>query len=335
MKLQHIFKTLPLLAGMMLGAASCDYIHEDLEPCDHFLHFSYTYNMKQADAFVPEMTNQATAKQVELFIYDAEGKFLSSQTVSGAELEANQVKLDLQPGTYQLLAWAGLNETDYTWTKPTADASLADWQMAVKETDGEVSRELLGLFQGSLKLEIPAGGETDNTLPMVKNTNKIRLVLIDANGGTELKAEDFAISATTQNGDLDYANQPISTETLTWQPYYQAVESVQSADGSITYQAVCAELNTLRLLDDSQTSLSLRYAKEDEEPFLHVNLTDLLLLTKMESHDMEAQEYLDRQDEYVITAYLDMVGGKAHCLEILVNDWTIRLDDVNLAREAR
>ena len=212
-------------------------------------------------------------------------------------------------------------------------AALAE--MAVKETDGEVSRELLGLFQGSMKLEIPSGGETDNTLPMVKNTNKIRLVLIDANGGTELKAEDFAISATTQNGDLDYANQPISTETVTWQPYYQAVESVQSADGSVTYQAVCAELNTLRLLDDSKTSLSLRYAKEDEAPFLDVNLTDLLLLTKMESHDMEAQEYLDRQDEYVITAYLDMVGGKAHCLEIIVNDWTIRLDDVNLAREAQ
>ena len=47
---------------------------------------------------------------------------------------------------------------------------------------------------------------------------------------------------------------------------------------------------------------------------------------------MEAQEYLDRQDEYVIMAYLDMIGGKAHCLEIIVNDWTIRLDDVNLGK---
>ena len=65
MKLYHIFKTLPLLALMALGAISCDYIHEDIEPCDHYLHFSYTYNMKQADAFVPEMSNQATAKQVE------------------------------------------------------------------------------------------------------------------------------------------------------------------------------------------------------------------------------------------------------------------------------
>ena len=331
MKLYNTLRTLPLLAGMMLGAASCDYIHEDLEPCDHFLHFSYTYNMKEADAFVSEMTNQATAKQVELFIYDAEGKYLSSKTVSGAELEANQVKLDLQPGSYQLLAWAGLNETDYTWTKPAADSTIEDWQMAVKETDGEVSRELLGLFQGSMKLEIPSGGETNTEFPMVKNTNKIRLVLIDANSGTGLQAEDFTISATTQNGDLDSQNQPVSTETLTWLPYYKGIETVKDTNGHTAYQAVCAELNTLRLLDGTETSLRLSH-RDETEPFLNVSLTDLLLLTKMESHDMEAQEYLDRQDEYVIMLYLDTTGGKAHCLEIIVNDWTIRLDDVNLGK---
>lgn len=70
--------------------------------------------------------------------------------------------------------------------------------------------------------------------------------------------------------------------------------------------------------------------KGEEAPFLQVDLTDFLLLTQMESHDLDAQEYLDRQDEYTIVVYLDIVDGKAHCLEIIVNDWTIRLDDVNL-----
>ena len=331
MKLYHIFKTLPLLALMALGAISCDYIHEDIEPCDHYLHFSYTYNMKQADAFVPEMSNQATAKQVELFIFDEAGKFLRSQTVSGSELETNRVKVDLEPGNYQLLAWAGLNDTDYTWTKPEAGAALSDWQMAVKQTENRVDRELLGLFQGTLKLTIPSGGETDTEFPLVKDTNKIRLVLIDANSGTELQADDFSIYATTQNGDLDYQNSPISDETVTWLPYYQGTETVTDVNGETAYQAVCAELNTLRLMEGSKTSLAITHQGENA-PFLHVDLTDLLLLTQMESHDMEAQEYLDRQDEYVIMAYLDMIGGKAHCLEIIVNDWTIRLDDVNLGR---
>ena len=273
--LSKTFRMLPLWALLLLGLTSCKYIHDDLCPCDHYLHFSYTYNMKDADAFASEMVCQATAKQVELFIFDDEGRFITSQTIAGDALTQNCVKLDLSPGDYRLMAWAGLNETDYTWTRPAPGESIDDWQMSVLRTDGTVNRELLGLFHGTLDLNIPVGGSSETVFPLVKNTNKIRLVLIDANGGTELKAEDFAISATTQNGDLDYANQPISTETVTWQPYYQAVESVQSADGSVTYQAVCAELNTLRLLDDSKTSLSLRYAKEDEEPFHHVNLTDL------------------------------------------------------------
>lgn len=331
MKLHNILRMLPVLALMQLGAASCDYIHEDLEPCDHYLHFSYTYNMLSADAFVPQMTCQETAKQVELFIFDEAGGFLRSQTISGAELTSNRIQIDLEPGTYQLLAWAGLNDTDYAWTRPTAGESMADWQMAVKQENGIVNRELLGLFQGSLELTIPEGGETDTEFPLVKNTNKIRVVLIDANSGTGLNADDFTVSATTQNGDLDYQNQPITTESVTWQPYYQGMETVEDTNGNAVYQAICTELNTLRLIENSKTSLAITHQGETE-PFLHVSLTDLLLLTKMESHDMTAQEYLDRQDEYVITAYLDMIGGKAHCLEILVNDWTIRLDDVNLGR---
>lgn len=323
-----------LLALLSLGLNACDYIHEDLEPCDHYLHFSYTYNMKQADAFVPEMSNQSTDKQVDLFIYDADGKYLSSQTVAGEELRRNRVRLNLPPGDYRLLAWAGLNETDYEWTKPAVGESLADWQMAVKTAiDNRVARELLGLFQGQLKLTIPAGGETDTEFPLVKNTNKIRIALIDANSGTGLQTDDFTIRAVTRNRDLDADNQPLTTDqAVTWAPYLQRLETVDASDGTTAMQAVVAELNTLRLLDDTNTSLTLTHRGETT-PFLDVDLTDFLLLTKMESHDMEAQEYLDRQDEYAIVIYLDLAGGKAHCLEILVNDWTIRLDDVNLGKE--
>lgn len=98
----------------LLGFASCDYIHDDLPLCKHTLSFVYTHNMKFADAFAHEMECQERAKQVELYIYDKEGIFLSSRTIAGEELKANRIELDLQPGTYRLLAWAGLNEKDYT-----------------------------------------------------------------------------------------------------------------------------------------------------------------------------------------------------------------------------
>ena len=325
----YLLRLLPVWALLTLGLVSCEYIHEDLKPCDHYLHFTYTYNMKFADAFAHEMVNQSADKQVDLFVFDAEGKFLSSRVIAGDELLANRVKLQLEPGDYRLLAWAGLNDTDYAWTKPAAGESMDEWLMSVRQDEGVVARELSGLFQGTLELTIPSGGETDTEFPLVKNTNKIRLALIDANSGTGLQADDFTILATTHNGDLNAQNQPVADDAVLWKPYLQQVETVADTEGGTAMQAVVAELNTMRLMDGSQTSLQLSH-KGEATPFLQVDLTDFLLLTQMESHDLDAQEYLDRQDEYTIVVYLDIVDGKAHCLEIIVNDWTIRLDDVNL-----
>lgn len=325
----YLLRLLPVWAVLTLGLVSCEYIHEDLKPCDHYLHFTYTHNMKFADAFQHELVCQEEAKTAELFIFDGDGKFLSSQSLPTETLQENRIRLNLDPGKYKLLAWAGLNDTDYTWTKPAAGESMDEWLMSVRQDKGVVARELSGLFQGTLELTIPSGGETDTEFPLVKNTNKIRLALIDANSGTGLQADDFTILATTHNGDLNAQNQPVADETVLWKPYLQQVETVADTEGGTAMQAVVAELNTMRLMDGSQTSLQLSH-KGEEAPFLQVDLTDFLLLTQMESHDLDAQEYLDRQDEYTIVVYLDIVDGKAHCLEIIVNDWTIRLDDVNL-----
>lgn len=325
----YLLRLLPVWAVLTLGLVSCEYIHEDLKPCDHYLHFTYTHNMKFADAFQHELVCQEEAKTAELFIFDGDGKFLSSQSLPTETLQENRIRLNLDPGKYKLLAWAGLNDTDYTWTKPASGESMDEWLMSVRQDKGVVARELSGLFQGTLELTIPSGGETDTEFPLVKNTNKIRLALIDANSGTGLQADDFTILATTHNGDLNAQNQPVADDAVLWKPYLQQVETVADTEGGTAMQAVVAELNTMRLMDGSQTSLQLSH-KGEEAPFLQVDLTDFLLLTQMESHDLDAQEYLDRQDEYTIVVYLDIVDGKAHCLEVIVNDWTIRLDDVNL-----
>ena len=319
---------------LLLVTVSCDYIHNELPICGHTLRFVYRHNIKHADAFAYEMVNQSVAKNVHLYIYDKEGKFLSSRLIEGAELEKNEIDLsDLTPATYRLLAWAGLNDTDYIWTEPAAGTSIEDFRMMVKATDGCVARELSGLFQGELEYTIPVGGATDTEFPLVKNTNKIRFILVDANRGTELTTDAFEIIASTKNSDLDAHNEPVSITNLTWLPYLQKVETVKAIGGTTAvYDAVCTELNTLRLIDNETSSLRVRYASE-EKPFIHVNLTELLKLTQIESHKLPGQEYLDRQDEYVITAYVDIVGGRAHCLYVVVDDWIVRLEDIDLNTE--
>lgn len=335
-----IYRLLPLLALLGAGISSCHKIHDDLPPCPRNLRFAYTYNMKFADAFAREMTNQPKAKQMQLYIYDREGRFLSSRTVAGNDLAANSLPLDLAPGTYRLMAWGGLDEADYTWSTPQPGDLIGDWKMAVKADANDaaapantVGRELPGLFYGLKELTLPLPEEEgDILLPLVKNTNKLRLVLIDTDGGTTLAPADFTVEATTVVGDLDAANQPLTSAPFSWRPYYTGTARVNGTDGKTAYSAAIYELNTLRLLDGTATSLRITRQGETA-PFLSVDLTGLLLLTRMESHDIGPQEYLDRQDEYTVLVYLDRRDGKTHYLEIIVNNWTIRLDDINLGKE--
>ena len=79
---------------------------------------------------------------------------------------------ELAPGDYRLLAWAGLNAQDYTWTEPAPGSSIDDFRMSVQMVENRVDRELSGLFQGELEYTIPIGGTTDTEFPLVKNTNK-------------------------------------------------------------------------------------------------------------------------------------------------------------------
>lgn len=330
-----LYLLFPVLAVLGLsGLTSCDYIHDELPLCRHTLRFVYRHNIKHADAFAYEMVNQEREKNVRLYIYDCDGKYLSSRLIEGDELKKNEVDLsELEPGDYRLLAWAGLNETDYTWTEPAAGSSIDDFRMAVKATENRVDRELSGLFQGELDYTVPVGGATDTEFPLVKNTNKIRFILIDANRGTKLEEDAFNFVVTTTNSDLDAQNEPQSATRITWLPYLQQVETVKSADNAtVSYDAVCTELNTLRLIDNSTGTLSVRYASEIT-PFINVDLTGLLKLTQIASHKLPGQEYLDRQDEYVITAYVDIAGGRAHCLYVVVDDWIVRLEDVTLGNE--
>ena len=91
----NIFAKTVGTALLVAGAAACDYIHDDsLEPCEYRLHFVYDYNMKFADAFQHEVS------KVSLFLCDDKGNFLMQRQIEGDELKANNVKLDLEPGTY-------------------------------------------------------------------------------------------------------------------------------------------------------------------------------------------------------------------------------------------
>ena len=287
----------------LLGLAACDYIHDDSLPlCEYRLRFVYDYNMKYADAFQHEVTKAA------LFICDDKGTYLSRKDIEGDELKANNIRMDLDPGTYQLLTWAGLDEGSYEWPELTPGTStIEDIRVRTRRgADATQPNELEPLWHALDTLVITGDQHEEKVISLAKNTNKLRVVLQDTEGYS-MDVKDFTFQIVADNGYMDYDNQLLDDPAITYTPYY--AKSIDIAGGDTIngkpanqYVAV-AELNTMRLMDKQNYRLIVRH-KGWEEDVLNVNLCNYLLLTQMEGHDISAQEYLDRQDEYSIVFFL-------------------------------
>ena len=149
----------------------------------------------------------------------------------------------------------------------------------------------------------------EKEISLAKNTNKLRVVLQDTEGYS-MDVKDFSFRIVADNGYMDYDNSLLDDDTISYLPYH--TESVDIAAGSADDQingkpanqyVAVAELNTLRLMAGENYRLIVRH-KDWENDVLNVNLNQYLLLTQMEGHDISAQEYLDRQDEYSIVFFL-------------------------------
>ena len=340
----------------LTGLAACGYIHDDsIPPCEYRLHFVYDYNMKFADAFQHEVSKAA------LFICDDKGNFIQRRDIEGAELKANNVVLNLDPGTYQVLTWAGLDDSSYEWPELTPGASTLEEirVRTLRAADATQPNELTPLWHALDTLVISGTQHEDKEISLAKNTNKLRVVLQDTDGNS-MNAQDFSFRIVADNGYMDYDNSLLPDPAIAYLPYYkESVNVAGDAEGdqingkpANRYVAV-AELNTMRLMAGRNYRLIVRH-KDWKNDVLNVNLNNYLLLTKMEGHKISAQEYLDRQDEYSIIFFLTPaycpdcpqpdpdpdpdpiipdpdipVVGYA-CYKIQVKDWVIRLNDFDL-----
>ena len=176
--------------------------------------------------------------------------------------------------------------------------------------DATQPNELTPLWHALDTLVITGDQHEEKEISLAKNTNKLRIVLQDTDGNS-MDAKNFTFRITANNGYMDYDNQLLADPAITYLPYYQKSVDIavgDSLNGKPTNRYVAvAEMNTMRLMAGENYRLVIRH-KDWEKDVLNVNLNNYLLLTQMEGHNISAQEYLDRQDEYVITAYVDIAG---------------------------
>lgn len=303
-----------VVAILLFCSVACSTITEDLPRCTHYIDFRYDYNMMYTDAFGVEV------KKLDVYVFDKDDRFVTCYRDEEDSLGENyRIRCDLPIGKYRLVAWAGRYARSYDFAAEVDSPEELSVRMK-READGTQDKELDALWHGEAEMEITGDKAGFTTVRLVKITNKFRLV-VQGTEGVSLKDENIGFSITGANGFAAHNNLLLPDETVTYRPYFRTWQDL-GEDGTVM-EAVVVELNTMRLMENGDMKLSI--SRGNGEPLVDINLVKYLLLTKMEGYEMPAQEYLDRQDEYVMIFFLQKNSeGNYFVVKIKINDWIIR-----------
>jgi hypothetical protein len=174
-------------------------------------------------------------------------------------------------------------------------------------------------------------GKHISVVNLTKNTNKVNIILQHLSG-IDVDPSLFTFRVEDNNGHMDYANNIIS-DSITYHPW-SVRSGLAGVDANIrdtltratitSVSVAVAEFTVGRLMTDNEPMLSI-YNVEENKRILSIPLVDYALLVKSadtEGRVMSDQDYLDRQDAYSMTFFLDEHGDWASA-RIIINSWLV------------
>ena len=302
---------------LLLVLFSCTSIDETLPECRLYVRFRYDYNMEFSDAFASQVN------RVDVFVFDKDGTFIMKKSEQGETLGGSyRMPLPLPAGEYRIAAWAGMSD-DFEMPEPVAGkTTLEELTVRMKREESLVHNKALNpLWYGGVQaVSFTGRQEQTETVSLIKDTNKFRFILQKSGPGEELDINDCLFEIRADNGYYDWNNDLLDDDMISYQPYH--LEKVEDV-------GIVAEMNTMRLLEHKKVYLTLT-RKSDSKELMKVDLIPYLLLTKMEGHNIPAQEYLDRQSEYAIVFFYNPELLNFLSTKIVINGWTIWLKGEDL-----
>ena len=303
---------------LLLVLFSCTSIDETLPECRLYVRFRYDYNMEFSDAFASQVN------RVDVFVFDKDGTFVMKKSEQGETLGGGSYRmpLPLPTGEYRIAAWAGMSD-DFEMPEPVAGkTTLEDLTVRMKREESLVHNKALNpLWYGGVQaVSFTGRQEQTETVSLIKDTNKFRFILQKSGPGEELDINDCLFEIRADNGYYDWNNDLLDDDMISYRPYY--LEKVEDV-------GIVVEMNTMRLLEHKKVYLTLT-RKSDGKELMKIDLIPYLLLTKMEGHNIPAQEYLDRQSEYAIVFFYNPELLNFLSTKIVINGWTIWLKGEDL-----
>ena len=322
--------------GMTIVSCS-DILDEEVVDCsvEYRVKFKYDHNMKNADAFSNEV------RSVTLYAFDQEGNFVYQRTEQGDILgeDGYSMPLEVEAGDYRFITWAGL-EGEESFSVPvltpgvsTIDDLTCRMNRISTRSDGSaiVNEDLKPLWHGEVtqhSFTSRAAMVQELTIPLIKNTNNVRVVLQHLSG-SPVEVDKFTFTITDENGWMNHDNSLLEDEQLTyyaWRTDDGVAELNPNGSRAQTSIGVAiAELTVGRLVLENNPILTI--TNDKGEKVLSIPLIDYALLVKGHyNRNMDNQEYLDRQDEFNMTFFLD---DDDHWVDsyIIINSWKVVLNN--------
>lgn len=319
---KNIFATTLFVLALML-IQSC--VHGNLDECPpsirYAMSFEYTNNTDGIDRFYEDV------KKVNLFIFDKNGKFISTKEVVGPFEQNFNIPLDLPQGSYKIITWGNALEGDHTIIPTnfvegvtTIDQARIELNLAADRMSDD---ELEKLFYGEKNVTIAPFTSKVDTISLDNNTNKVRIVLYDIGA---IAPGIISMRIVGNNADYDFHNNPIGN--VTYLPY-ETFNDGQILDTDTWFTklkdlptsanvAQVADFSMLRLMENQNFKLEITLDNGTKELIYVDDIIRLLKEAGKKNSISIDQAYLDKQDIYEIILPWPTTTGTMH---LIINGW--------------
>ncbi len=334
------------------------------------LQFDYTYNVKQADAFAAEVKNinvyafDENGKFFDSYIESRE-KFETGHTMEITGLKDGKYTFVCLARDRQVMSRAEDDEMEFSFASLTPGVStIDDLTVRMGKDNGEKiknDKEFAALYTAKTQVDFQRLNQKGNegtvvtsTLSLMKCTKSYRIVLLPyENDQADFKPENFDVRIEGSAAWLDHKGEKMKNERITYLPYN--MERRANYDGAHTEvneepvdQALIYDLSSSRMFERQSDRRVVRDGDKNDYDDKRIIITDLrdkdhpielfnhslpwflALCGEKVNQNWDDQEYLDREDHYVLMFYVSDKRDYNMITKVNVNGWNVNIKDTEL-----
>lgn len=334
------------------------------------LQFDYTYNVKQADAFAAEVKNinvyafDENGKFFDSYIESRE-KFETGHTMEITGLKDGKYTFVCLARDRQVMSRAEDDEMEFSFASLTPGVSTIDdlTERMGKDNGEEIKndKEFAALYTAKTQVDFQRLNQKGNegtvvtsTLSLMKCTKSYRIVLLPyENDQADFKPENFDVRIEGSAAWLDHKGEKVKDERITYLPYN--MERRANYDGAHTEvneepvdQALIYDLSSSRMFERQNDRRVVRDGDKNNYDDKRIIITDLrdkdnpielfnhslpwflALCGEKVNQNWDDQEYLDREDHYVLMFYVSDKRDYNMITKVNVNGWNVNIKDTEL-----